>query len=68
MQKLQLLKLLQKDMNMNPGNQNFKNLFAGHITKQIYSMKDKDFKLSPHEEAPAVFARDSPIKPLKGLQ
>ena len=55
-------------MNFNLGNHNFKNLFAAHITKQIYSMKNKDFKLSPHEEAPAVFARDSAIKPLKGLQ
>lgn len=34
----------------------------------MYTLSDKDFKLSPHEEPPAIFANDSPLKELKGLQ
>ena len=68
MQRLAGLGQLPKDLAGKSGQQNFKTLFAQLYTRQMYTLADKDFKLSPHEEAPAVFAQGSPLKELKGLQ
>jgi len=46
---------------------NFKNWFAQIYTRQMYTLSEKDFKLSPHEEAPSVFALGSPLKELRDL-
>ena len=68
MQKLAGLGQLPKDLVGKSGHQNFKIQFAQLYTRQMYTLTEKDFKLSPHEEAPAVYAQGSPLKELNGLQ